>query len=725
MVSFFSDAYSQAYRFKIVNLITANQNDETSNDTEPNIAVNPANPLIMAASAFTLSLNRTRPDGTLICDTFPCPNLENQIIGPGNSYRHANMSNCLAPIYFSIDGGETWVLKDMLPSNNGITHDITLAFSEAGYLYAAILKGCEFGRIDLSDPNNNLKGFTILRSPSPLNSISSVETLAQLVPLDNRFGIKYDMPWVIAKTESNRSGDSPIVPSIDHVFVGINNFSKARSQNRGDPNAKGQSSTVLVCNNGASSNDAFNDFTDILIETVPQHDKNPAGVRLAAHESGKVYAIFYRVITRTPLPNQRAVEQCDVVLVRDDDFGRSHFRNLFTGNTIEPNIIGGVVGNVVTVPLHYLSGPLGFLDGNRLTGSDLAVAIDPNNSNHVFAAWGSLDRDASSGQEVYSLHFRHNTNGGVGNWLHISESLNSIKRAFNPAIAVTNDGRVGFLYQQLTDENWWETHFVMAQIRRDETGRNPTERRFDPIHDWVLSRFQKNEFTAVRDNRRQLSDYLDLQAVGNSFCGVFAAINTPDPIGASAKSNSRFPTERPIYLRDQTRLLPGKSGERAVVNPSIDPFFFKVDYLRPERVCERCLQESSIIRLRPDASLTNEFSLPMKIIYEKSFNARKLETKPGTPYFHLLLEGYNPNELDLNLLDVNSNIIEHEVNNTKTGYAISFKTSDKYFNIKDGFYGLYLIFTIKDAKYLKDEKVLNYKLEISDKPFKEFIITYK
>src|SRR5215203_5051753 len=150
MLSFFSEVYSQAYRFKIVNLITANQNDETNNDTEPNIAVNPANPNIMAASAFTSSPNRVRPDGTLICDTFPCP----MIINPAN-YRHVYMCDCRAPIYLSTDGGETWVLKDVLPSNNGITHDITLAFSEAGYLYAAILKGCQFGRPDINSANNN------------------------------------------------------------------------------------------------------------------------------------------------------------------------------------------------------------------------------------------------------------------------------------------------------------------------------------------------------------------------------------------------------------------------------------------------------------------------------------------------------------------------------------------------------------------------------------------
>ena len=578
MLSFFSEVYSQAYRFKIVNLITANQNDETNNDTEPNIAVNPANPNIMAASAFTSSPNRVRPDGTLICDTFPCP----MIINPAN-YRHVYMCDCRAPIYLSTDGGETWVLKDVLPSNNGITHDITLAFSEAGYLYAAILKGCQFGRPDINSANNNLKGFTILRSLSALNTTDSVETLSQLLPIDNRLGIKYDMPWVIAKTASNPSANSPVDSSLDHVFVGINNFSKARTQNRNNPDSNGQSATVLVCNNGASSNEMANDFTDFLIETQPQYDKNPAGIRLAAHESGKVYAIFYRVITRTPLPDRLAVERCDVVIVRDDNFGRTQFSNLTSGDTTGPPIKGKVIEHGVTLPLHYLSGSFGYLEGNRLTGSDIAIAIDPNNPNHVFAAWCSLDHNALGDPQYYTLHFRHNTNGGVGDWLTIDNSLTNIKNAFNPAIAITNDGRVGFLYQQLTNENWWETHFVMAQIREDRTDRNPTNRRFDPIHDWVLSRFQKTEMeTLPNSNRRWLSDYLDLQAVRNTFYGVFAAINTPDSSGVDTIRNPRFPAENPRYQRDYRRLLRNRSGERAVVNPSIDPFFFRVDPIRRE-----------------------------------------------------------------------------------------------------------------------------------------------
>jgi hypothetical protein len=149
--------------------------------------------------------------------------------------------------------------------------------------------------------------------------------------------------------------------------------------------------------------------------------------------------------------------------------------------------------------------------------------------------------------------------------LALTDNLNSLKNAFNPAIAVTSDGKIGLLYQQLTIDGWWETHFVMGSIRVDMT--------FNLIRDWVLSRFQRTEFETINDKRRMLSDYLDLQTVGNTFYGVFAIINTPDRLETIGTPNSRFPTVMPIYQRNQTQLLENTPG----INPSIDPFFFKVE----------------------------------------------------------------------------------------------------------------------------------------------------
>jgi hypothetical protein len=92
----------------------AKQNDEILRDSEPNLAVNPNNPLQMAASAFT-------PD---------------PLGGPN------------APIYISIDGGRSWKLCAKLPFNYPITGtgDITLRFgTTSDMLYVAALKKTDTG----------------------------------------------------------------------------------------------------------------------------------------------------------------------------------------------------------------------------------------------------------------------------------------------------------------------------------------------------------------------------------------------------------------------------------------------------------------------------------------------------------------------------------------------------------------------------------------------------
>src|SRR5713101_74635 len=78
----------------LVNMIPQSLSGETNQDSEPNLAVNPANPLQIAGSAFT-----PNPTGT------------------GN-----------APIFVSTNGGTTWVLNTTVPSAVS-THDITLKFA--------------------------------------------------------------------------------------------------------------------------------------------------------------------------------------------------------------------------------------------------------------------------------------------------------------------------------------------------------------------------------------------------------------------------------------------------------------------------------------------------------------------------------------------------------------------------------------------------------------------
>ena len=96
---------------KVVNMIPQSLSGETNQDSEPNIAVNPANPLQIAASAFT-----PNPMGG---------------------------SSANAPIYVSTDGGDTWTLNNIVPSAGSLgTGDITLRFAgTSSRLFTTILDG--------------------------------------------------------------------------------------------------------------------------------------------------------------------------------------------------------------------------------------------------------------------------------------------------------------------------------------------------------------------------------------------------------------------------------------------------------------------------------------------------------------------------------------------------------------------------------------------------------
>src|SRR5689334_15060912 len=130
---------------EVVNMIPNSLSAETQRDSEPNVAVNPANPMRIAASAFT-------PD-------------------PGNSGS--------GPIFVSTDGGNTWVLNVVLPGGNK-TGDTSIRFAgTSGVLYGGILRSDSFLRMN------------ILRKAD----FTSLGLMDVLLTRDNE-----DQPWLEAAT---------------------------------------------------------------------------------------------------------------------------------------------------------------------------------------------------------------------------------------------------------------------------------------------------------------------------------------------------------------------------------------------------------------------------------------------------------------------------------------------------------------------------------------------
>jgi hypothetical protein len=155
----------------IVNMIPNNSSVESNQDSEPNLAVNPVNPLEMVGTAFT-----------------PSP----------------NVGSTASPVFYSSDGGSTWDLRDIIAATP--VRDQTLRFAAtSGMLYGGVLWG--------TGNNIALINFDILRT----NDFSGLTTMTQLATRTND-----DQPFVQASTV-------PTGPDAgrDRIYVGSNDHAPA------------------------------------------------------------------------------------------------------------------------------------------------------------------------------------------------------------------------------------------------------------------------------------------------------------------------------------------------------------------------------------------------------------------------------------------------------------------------------------------------------------------
>jgi hypothetical protein len=300
---------------KVVNMIPVTQSAEQHEDSEPNLAVNPANPRVIAGTAFT-----STPPGS--------PN---------------------APVYVSFDGGNTWVLRMIVPSNPGDyygTYDITLRFSPSSLLYAGILRA----------PTSNME---ILRTSDLL--LNTPMTI-----LTSRPGP--DQPFVQA---------SSLIPLTDRVYVGNNDLAVTP-----------RSATVDESQDTATIAAVFN---SVRIEQGTVFGQDNFQIRPAIHPDGTIYSVFYR---RTG-PASGGVK-ADVVLVRDDNWGAgaTPFQAL--------GVLGQQVASGVTIPINFAHA-----FGQERIGGDLAIAVDPRNHATVYICWA--DR---VGSDVMTLHVQRSTDSG-------------------------------------------------------------------------------------------------------------------------------------------------------------------------------------------------------------------------------------------------------------------------------------------------------------------------
>ena len=435
----------------LIDMIPKSLSAETSQDSEPHLTVNPANPLQIVGTAFT-------PDPA---------------------------GGAQAPIYISSDGGLSWKLNSIVPSVPASigTGDITTGFSGKGTrLYAGILNA---GTFDLQ----------FLRTANPF--------------LPNPMTILLNRP----------NADQPFTI------------------------ATGKTATVDESLNASVAAPAFN---SVRVETRTTLGQDGPQTRPVSHPDGTVYAAFYRwrAGSGSFQANTFVITSADVIVVRDDHAGSG--ATPFTALVDPGDSLAGVrVVQGVSFPfmIHGTAAT-----GQQRLGGSISIAVDPKNSSTVYLAYG--DRQPGS---VLTLHVRVSKNRGQ-NWS--GDSL-TIPNATNGALAVTTNGVIGFLYQQIRGtgaSQRWQTHL-----------RRSTD--FINWSDLLLA--DTPATTPVKTFDPYLGDYDHLVANGTTFYGIFSANNTPDkanfPNGVVYQRNANFTTHRLLKLDGTT-----------VVAPSIDPFFFKV-----------------------------------------------------------------------------------------------------------------------------------------------------
>lgn len=459
----------------VVNIIPNEWSNETHQDSEPNLAVNSANPLQMAASAFT--------SGVGFCATGT------------------------APIFVTTNEGERWAISCVIPSDeNAMFSDISLRFAgSTNNLYVGILRHPGEFRLNILRTNNLL----------------SHEGMAILVDRE-----QVDQPYVQATT----------IGGEDRVYVGANDF---RALN-------GQTATIDF---SRTAHLPVHGFGFARIESRSTARQNGPAVRTAVHPDGTTYAIFYgwRAMTGTFEPN--GMITTDVVVVRENSPTAS---SLPFSDLKDPDGLSGIrVARERRVPWNNSS--QSNFGNERFVCSNLSIAVDPRpgHSNTVYIAWA--DR---VGEDDYTLHVRRTTDRGA-TW---SDDLRTITNATNPALAVSEQGTVGFLYQQLTradDSQRWETHLELTA----------PDAAFGNAQNFILATVPANKPDA--QFIPYIGDYIHLMTVGNTFYGIFSANNTPEL--------NNFPN-RVIYQRNVNlttkQLL--RTDRVSPVAPSIDPFFFKV-----------------------------------------------------------------------------------------------------------------------------------------------------
>jgi hypothetical protein len=300
-------------------------------------------------------------------------------------------------------------------------------------------------------------------------------------------------------------------------------------------NAGGRSASMRVsANNGATF------APPVTLETVdPKAGQDAPFVRQAVNGS-TVYAAFIRwgdVIEDDA--NGVRFGDSQVVVVKSTNSGAAFSAGVAAASTTGSFALG------INTPLTL---------GQERAGSDVAIAVDPNNANHVVVAYS--DAPGADGSGLLQLHVIESTDGGA-TWTNKFTTSAAVRSAL-PGLSILSNGAIGLLYASynpITDQ--LSQHLLT------------TTNDFATTDDSLLGT-ESNAFPTIQPPAPYIGDFFDLTSVGNTFYGVFSASNADNGIDAL------FPDVS--FQRDFIG-IPGTDGfhltsEIGAPDFSIDPFVF-------------------------------------------------------------------------------------------------------------------------------------------------------
>src|SRR5262245_39390426 len=408
-----------------------------------------------------------------------------------------------SPFFISVDGGTAWSPYGELDHN-----DKSLAWSTDGStLFAATMVQLTSTTSEINTYSGTISGSDF---GSPIDTYDPSHDL--------------DQPWI-----ATGSGG--------HVFISYNDFSL-------NPNAH-----VLVSSDGGVdyTPEALDRLSGSIIQDAP-------AVRLAVN-GATVYGAFTRWNSVLDFDANQTRYNADLYVVRSDDAGADGFDALGSGG----------LGVNVALPTGWYANTsnksLTLGQERTGTGTELAIAVDPTDADHVVIAYGTAPGVSGTiGDGQLGLVITESIDGGASWTQKFATPVTSggIKSSI-PAVAIAADGMIAMLYCSY-DPSIEELSQHLLTTSDD----------FASTSDFTLAT-EKND-AAPFDINPYLGDFFNLVSIGNTFYGIFSAANADNGTDASFATVTFQRAFTGTAGPADFQLLTSSGG--SPVSASIDPFFF-------------------------------------------------------------------------------------------------------------------------------------------------------